>query len=494
MRKLLLFVTLLIGFIGQAQKIANPKPFGNTITADDLKRHLYIVAGREMEGRLTATEGQRKAAAYIENQFKSLGLLPGNGTGYHQTFPIFQDSITRSRLEVNGKSFQQDRDFAFNLNNYSSTIAASEIVYVGSGLADSARNDYKDVNAAGKIVLITNMQQRFGQYSYQAVAQRNGAVAILVVQSNFPRRTPSLKGPQYVNVFRRTILPNTYFISEEVAQNIVGEDWARIKDGKAPAKSYNANVLLSLEKSTSRTESTNVLGYIEGSDLKDQYVFITAHYDHLGKRDTLIYYGADDDGSGTCALFEIAEAFVKAKAAGKGPRRSIVFMAVSGEELGLWGSAFYGDNPTFPLEKTTVDLNIDMIGRIDPKRKVGDSMNYVYVVGDDKLSSDLKPISISANDKFTKLELDYKYNDPKDPERIYFRSDHFNFARKGVPIIFYFNGTHADYHRPTDTPDKINYGLYAKRAQLIFYTAWEMANRNEMLKRDIPLDTSFMNR
>jgi Zn-dependent M28 family amino/carboxypeptidase len=253
-------------------------------------------------------------------------------------------------------------------------------------------------------------------------------------------------------------------------------------------------VLLSLEKTTIQNESSNVIGYLPGTDLKDEYVFVTGHYDHLGKRDTTIYYGADDDGSGTCAVMEIAKAFAKAKAGGHTPRRTIVFMTVSGEEEGLWGSAYYGDHALFPLDKTTVDLNIDMIGRIDPKRKVGDSTNYVYIVGDDKLSSDLHPISTATNDKYTKLELDYKYNDPKDPERIYFRSDHFNFARKGVPIIFYFNGTHNDYHRPTDTPDKINYDLYAKRAQLVFYTAWDMANRDQMLKRDIPLDTSFMAR
>ncbi|HEY8897293.1 MAG TPA: M28 family peptidase, partial [Niastella sp.] len=171
----------------------------------------------------------------------------------------------------------------------------------------------------------------------------------------------------------------------------------------------------------------------------------------------------------------------------KGPRRSIVFMTVSGEEKGLWGSEYYSDHPVYPLEKTTVDLNIDMIGRTDPKRTKGDSSNYVYVVGDDKLSSDLRPISEAMNKKYTKLELDYKYNAPKDPERIYYRSDHYNFARKGVPIIFYFNGTHKDYHQPSDTPDKIDYAQMAKRAQLVFYTAWEMANRNEMLKRDIPL-------
>ncbi len=184
---------------------------------------------------------------------------------------------------------------------------------------------------------------------------------------------------------------------------------------------------------------------------------------------------------------ELAQAFAEAKKQGKGPRRTVLFMLVSGEEKGLWGSAFYGDNPVYPLEKTTANLNIDMIGRIDPERKIGDSTNYVYIVGDDKLSTDLRPISVAAN-KNTKLELDYKFNDPNDPMRIYFRSDHYNFARHGVPIIFYFNGTHADYHRPTDTPDKINYSLLEKRAQLVFYTAWEMANRNDMLKRDLKLE------
>ncbi len=276
----------------------------------------------------------------------------------------------------------------------------------------------------------------------------------------------------------------------------MGADFAPAKEamkaGNPVAKSYSSNIMLDFNKSTLKLESSNVIGFLEGTDLKDEFVVISSHYDHLGKRDDkTIYYGADDDGSGTVGVLELAEAFAKAKAEGKGPRRSIVFITVSGEEKGLWGSNWYSEHPTYPLEKTTVDLNIDMIGRIDPKRKTGDSTNYVYVVGDDKLSSDLKVISEAVNKKYTKLELDYKYNDPKDTERIYYRSDHFNFARKGVPIIFYFNGTHNDYHRPTDTPDKIDYVQMAKRAQLVFYTAWEMANRNDMLKRDIPLDAQF---
>jgi Zn-dependent M28 family amino/carboxypeptidase len=219
-------------------------------------------------------------------------------------------------------------------------------------------------------------------------------------------------------------------------------------------------------------------------------VVLTAHYDHVGKRaNGTIYYGADDDGSGTTGILELAEAFALAKKEGKGPRRSILFMTVSGEEKGLWGSRYYSENPVYPLEKTSVDLNIDMIGRIGSEYlKDKDSTNYVYIIGDDKLSSDLAPIADKVNKTYSNIKLDRKFNDPKDPNRFYYRSDHYNFADKGVPIIFYFNGVHADYHKPTDTPDKIHYPLMAKRAQYVFHTAWEMANREAMLKRDIKLD------
>ena len=504
MRKLLLLSSVFIFSVSQGQKVADPRSFAKTITAGDLKKHLYIIAGSEMEGRETATEGQRKAAIYLEEQFKSLGLLPAvNGT-YQMNFPVYQDSIIQSGIEVNGKSFQIFRDFSVNVNSSNmSSLMGSEVVFVGYGFSDSMRDDYKGINARGKIVLILpgippsaeNERRSGGQSAIQEAALKNGAAAVLSVQINFPRNPSSLTGSYYVTGFRKTIYPTIFTVSEQIAREIMGTSYDSAREammkGNPQPRSYSANVLLAINKSTSRLSSSNVVGYLEGTDKKEEYVIITAHYDHLGKRgDTTIYYGADDDGSGTVSVLELAEAFAKAKQAGKGPRRSIVFMTVSGEEKGLWGSAWYGDHPSFPLDKTTANLNIDMIGRIDPKRKQADSMNYVYVVGDHKLSSDLRPISEAMNKKYTKLGLDYKYNQPNDPERIYYRSDHYNFARKGVPIIFYFNGTHNDYHRPTDTPDKINYDLMQKRAQLVFYTAWEMANRNEMLKRDIPMDGS----
>jgi hypothetical protein len=229
-------------------------------------------------------------------------------------------------------------------------------------------------------------------------------------------------------------------------------------------------------------DSENIWAFIEGSEKPQEILVISAHYDHVGIKNGEVFNGADDDGSGTVALLEIAQAFNEAKKQGFGPKRSILFLHVTGEEHGLHGSRFYSENPLFPLENTIADINIDMIGRRDtlhPKTN-----NYVYVIGSDRLSSELHTINEEVNAKYTQLELDYKYNDRKDPERIYFRSDHYNFAKKGIPAIFFFNGIHADYHQSTDTPDKIEYDALAKRAQLAFVLAWELANRPERIKVD----------
>ena len=229
-------------------------------------------------------------------------------------------------------------------------------------------------------------------------------------------------------------------------------------------------------------DSENIWTFIEGSEKPQEIIVISAHYDHVGMKNGEVFNGADDDGSGTVALLEIAQAFKKAKDDGFGPKRSILFLHVTGEEHGLHGSRFYSENPLFPIENTVVDINIDMIGRRDtlhPKTN-----NYIYVIGSDRLSSELHTINEEVNAKYTQLELDYKYNDRKDPERIYFRSDHYNFAKKGVPAIFFFNGIHADYHQSSDTPDKIEYDALAKRTQLAFVLAWELANRPERIKVD----------
>ncbi|WP_027378080.1 M28 family metallopeptidase [Kaistella palustris] len=228
-------------------------------------------------------------------------------------------------------------------------------------------------------------------------------------------------------------------------------------------------------------ESENILAFIEGTQKPEEVIVISAHYDHVGMSNGDIYNGADDDGSGTVALLEIAEAFQKAKKAGNGPKRSILFLHVTGEEHGLLGSKYYAENPVFPLANTVADLNIDMIGRCDPGNCGKD---YVYAIGSEMLSSELKKINEAANKATVNLELNYKYDDPNDKDRLYYRSDHYNFAKNGIPVIFYFDGIHEDYHKPTDTSDKIDYAALRKRAQLVFATAWELANRKERIAVD----------
>lgn len=228
-------------------------------------------------------------------------------------------------------------------------------------------------------------------------------------------------------------------------------------------------------------DSENILAFIKGSEKPEEIIVISAHYDHVGIKNGQIYNGADDDGSGTVALMEIAEAFKKAQKMGKSPKRSVLFLHVTGEEHGLLGSKYYADNPVYPLSNTVVNLNIDMIGRSDPDNEGKD---YVYVIGSEMLSTQLKVINEAANNATQKLELNYKYDDPNDPQRLYYRSDHYNFAKNGIPVAFYFDGVHADYHQPTDDADKIDYKLLRKRTQLVYATAWELANREDRIVVD----------
>ena len=492
------------------------------ITGYNLKKHLTIIASDEMEGRETGTEGQRKAAAYIEAQFKAIGLQsPKPLNGYQQLFPLYRDSMTASTVKINNRDLNYGTDYYVPvLSNGTKRAMAGKFVFVGYGISEQGYDDYKEVDVKGKVVVfflgepkekgkyILSGTAQYSQFTYPGLsvkmqlAEQKGAVAAIVIN------------PAIGTLSSRTVVQytksNVYFPGKDVDKSIgfinISHDAAkqafaewnidslvRIARTSRVFDAYKLSAVkatfsFDYKKERQPIKASNVLGVIEGTDKKDEYVFLTGHYDHLGKKDGKIYYGADDDGSGTCAVLNMAEAFAKATAEGKRPRRTIVFMTVSGEEKGLWGSEYYSDHPIFPLEKTSVDLNTDMVGRIDTERKKGDTLNYVYVIGHDKLSSDLPGINEGVNKKYTNLVLDYKFDDPKDPEQIYYRSDHYNFARKGVPILFFYDGMlKADYHKPTDTVDKINWDLYEKRVRMIFHTAWEIANRNDMLKRDIPL-------
>jgi hypothetical protein len=460
--------------------------FAATITPEALKAKLTVIAGADMEGRETATAGQRKAADYIEDYFKKLKLLPGDSGKYQMAFPVYQDSLISSTLSANGKDFKFAEDFSMGgITAAPGTWTIDSLAFAGKGIKDSTNNDYDSLDVKDKWVMVsaTEAEERSPRLLNRKMiaAFQSNVAGLLIISDNFPKKNPTTVSRMYNEMpeHRTPVL----FISKNLAENMLGSPI----DENTAHTFYNTNALIDIAATTNHLQSTNVIGVLPGTSKKSEYVFITGHYDHLGKRDLLIYYGADDDGSGTTSVLQIAAAFAAARDKGYKPKRSIVFMTVSGEEKGLWGSEYYANHPLFPLDSTSVDLNIDMVGRIDPSRNYGDSTNYVYTIGEDKLSSDLMRISDSINTTYTNLELDRKFNDPKDPNRFYYRSDHYNFAEKGVPIIFYFNGTHADYHRPTDTVDKINFDLMAKRVKLVFYTAWEMANRDTMLKRDLPL-------
>lgn len=288
------------------------------------------------------------------------------------------------------------------------------------------------------------------------------------------------------------IYPPHALISSTLGQKLTGAKLNKIvklrnkitKTGKTKHTTIPADIEWNVAHDVKNLEGANVLGYIEGIDpvLNKEVVIVTAHYDHLGIRGENIFYGADDNASGTSAVLEIAEAFAKAKADGQGPKRSVLCMLMTGEEKGLLGSKYYTEYPVFPLDQTVADVNIDMIGRVDTLHP---DPNYTYVIGSDRMSTELHSINESVNKLYTHLNLDYTYNSDDDPNRFYYRSDHYNFAKNGIPAIFYFSGVHEDYHRPTDTPDKILFDRAVTIARLAFHTSWELANRKERIKVDV---------
>ena len=280
-----------------------------------------------------------------------------------------------------------------------------------------------------------------------------------------------------------------FYVAPSLLKEIIGKSYDKLKP-IAEAKSVEdikkvktGKVAFSVDKEIKKISSENVMGYLEGSDLKDELIVVTSHYDHLGRRGDKIFNGADDDGSGTAGVMEMAEAFALAKADGNGPRRSMLFLAFTGEEKGLLGSEYYADNAVIPLAHTVANLNMDMIGRNDEENYNG--KDYVCLVGSDKLSTELHEISEKANEIYTNLELNYVYNDENHPEQIYYRSDHWNFATNGIPVIFYTTGSHDDSHKDTYTVNKIERQVYLQRTRLVFYTAWELVNRDQRIAVDV---------
>ncbi|WNB18142.1 M28 family peptidase [Marivirga arenosa] len=451
------------------------RKYASTITDADLREHLSLLASDSLEGRETGKKGQKMAAEYIKNEFESLGLKAPVDGSYFQKFNLYQTYRGDSELTFNGQTIK-NLDQMVYWANVPFEKSQIEIVYVNK----AQEEDLSEVDAEGKFLAF----KAEGQFTpVLQTIEDLGAKGAIVFAEDSSRMGMVLRYGRYYSTHGSLSRKKpteeglaSVVLYQELAEDLFGKPLEELKIGD------EAKAELFAEINTETVETENVLGYLEGTEKKDELIIITAHYDHVGVQDGKVYNGADDDASGTTAVLEIAEAFVEAKKDGKGPKRSILFMPVTGEEKGLLGSAHYSENPVFPLENTVTNLNIDMIGRVDSIHK--DNREFVYLIGSNRISTELHEVSEMINANYTKLDLDYTYNAEDHPDRIYYRSDHWNFAKNGVPIIFYFNGTHPDYHQHTDTVDKIEFDLLKKRADLVFYTAWEIANRENRLSID----------
>jgi hypothetical protein len=495
MKKLsmIIVLTVLVGGSAYAQDKAAIK-YASTITAQDMRSKLTILASDEMEGRETGEKGQKMAAEFLSKFYADLGMTaPSEGT-YYQKFDLYQTDWTGVTLKTKNGQQKNGDTFVFRGNGDMKREAKIFTVFAGAG----SEADFEGIDLTDKGVIIIPE----GNNSNDAVirAKAANAKAIFIgsgTNEEFAKRLPRLSRSALKTRLRLTENRDadenlTFYISNEMAADLLNTTAEKLTAAMSDSKSIKGRTVRTFVKRTINAVATeNMVAFIEGTDLKDEVLVLSSHFDHIGQNadGTVINNGADDDGSGTTAVMELAEAFKQAANEGNGPRRSILFLNVTGEEKGLLGSDYYGSHPLFPLENTVNNLNIDMIGRVDPDHE--DNPNYVYAIGSEKLSSHLKIISEYANITYTNIDLDYRYDDPEDKNRFYYRSDHYNFAKHGIPIIFYFNGTHADYHRPSDTVDKIEFDLMANRTRLIFHTAWLLANRDERTPVDKEDDMTY---
>lgn len=517
---------------GAATAAAAPK-YGNTdgITAEQMRKYLTFISSDELEGRDTPSRGLDLAAMYIADHLERWGIKPAGDNGtYFQKFAIKRSKVDAAgtRLDLNGQNFAYGDDF---LASFTASNASGNVVYAGTGWVIKAKglDSYAGIDVKDKIIVVTGGfpkgatgadliggKNGVDWFSPTAYALANGAKAVISFPSfggianwQGTRWTQAEKGGVSYGPDAAKAVPaitasprllNVLFQGEKASASTIFNKAAADEPVAAfelkPEKRINLNVALKYEQ----TGSQNVVGILEGSDpvLKNEYVAVGAHYDHVGSNpyapgDDKIWNGADDDGSGTVAVMSIAEAFSK----GPRPKRSMLFIWHAGEEHGLWGSEYFSNHPTVPITAIITELNIDMIGRFQkpgdenhPQNKELPKPGEIFLIGSKMMSTELGDVSEATNKGFLDLSFNYKYDDPKDPEQYFYRSDHFNYARKGVPIIFYMDGNHADYHQPSDTIDKINFVEMVRVTRTIFATGWELANRPVRPRVDKPLPAS----
>ena len=497
---------------------------GATITATDLREHLSIIASDGFAGRETGSAGQHRAAGYIAGEFQKIGLTPAGDDGtYFQHITFDNNAWEQTYVVANGQRYKHLKDFYTfpSLNQNNPVQFAEAVTFLGYGIDDDAYSDYKGRDVSTEVVMIysgeprdqagnsyitgdaTNSKWTDNIRPKLEAAGKHGVKTVLIIDpdinKNIDRYRRFLIGgrlalPQDTDDAAPT-MANSLFISPGMAKAILGKRMKKVikarkkieADGRPKTVRIPAQLQIVQQKDSEGVPSYNILGYLEGSDpqLKDELLVISAHYDHLGTRGEDIFNGADDNGSGTSTIIEVAEALVEAKRWGVGPRRSVLFLLVTAEEKGLLGSEYYVNHPKYPLANTIADINVDMVGRVDQVYEAQDNPYYIYVIGSDRLSTDLHNINERVNKQYTDLTLDYKYNAEDDPNRYYYRSDHYNFAELGIPSIFFFNGTHDDYHRATDTVEKINFEKMETIGRLVYHLALDLTTRAERIKVDV---------
>ena len=513
-----LFAVLLIPIalsFAQNPKIPKDALAGyRVISANDLSARLSFIASPELEGRETTFRGQKVAARYIASEFQRIGLKPIRDSGtYFQHFKVEATKISdKSTITVSTKQgatpFLLRKDFltqsapdnpvsapaifiGYMDTKVDSNLTKGKIVVALPG----RKADAKDTNVTPRQRL-GFFRPFAGSITTFVVADDSGANSMEGQSARFG--TLLDKGSMRVlgteQRASRSGLGFRTIVSPRLANELLKETGRSLDQLRQAATQDTGFHPISLNQTTVSIEisnakeikiTENVLGLLEGSGpkLKDEIVAFTARFDHLGiTGDGVVYPGADDDGSGTVTVLELAQAFAANPVK---PKRSLLFMTVVGEEKGLWGSDWYVKHPAIPLDKTIADLNTDMIGRVDKKYEDLKNPNYVYVIGSDKISTQLDSVLKLSNKESENLILDYTYNDDKDPEQFYRRSDHYNFARNGVPIVFFFTGVHADYHRPTDTIDKILFPRMERIVRLIYTTGWQVANAKTGLAKNV---------
>jgi Zn-dependent M28 family amino/carboxypeptidase len=509
---------------------AQPPAHGNAdhISAQQLKDYLAFIASDELEGRDTPSRGLDIAARFIATHLSQWGLKPAGDDGsYFQRIALTQKKIdpALSYVEINGQRFNFGEDFLAGLTAGS---VSGPLVYAGRGWVIKAKriDAFQGLEVKGKIVVISSgglprgvnfdeLKGKQGEDWEQPVnaARKRGAKGVIFVPDfrslatwERSRQTLVERGFYSVDKFQTqnnvafpTItgspkLLNALFQGEKqnavvVFNRSAADDPVEPFEFKSDKK---VNFVVALKTYPAATQ--NVIAVLEGGDpvLKNEYVAIGAHYDHVGVGTPVngdgIYNGADDDGSGTVATLAMAEAFAR----GPRPKRSILFIWHAGEERGLWGSHYFTESPTVAIGQIITELNIDMIGRTrkeddKPANQPLPKPGEIYLIGSKMMSTELGELSESVNKSYLNLAFNYKYDDPKDPEQFFYRSDHYNYAKKGIPIIFYMDGVHEDYHRPSDSVEKIDYQNMEKVTRTIYATAWELANRAARPRVDKPL-------